>query len=183
MRLKDLESKYRGNVFDVISNETLLCDTGEWFFHSSVPLNGVIAMGWMSKDDIVVIGIDGIFVYDIVKKKVVIEDYETSFQKYISNDNLTFCIKTLDEKVDIFGKRGGGGNLLTKDNTWKLEMVPITWNINVPRLLNYKSGGQWFLELHQNTYEGNLYLGFSKSEKYFAIMGDRGIDVYSKKIN
>lgn len=181
MKLKDLESNYRGNIFDTISNEPLLNDTDEWVYYSSVSLNGSIAIGWLTNDDIIIINVDGIYVYDIHKKEIVSEDYETSFKKYISNDNLNYFLKSRNETINIFGLRGGGGNLLTNDSTWKIEIVHIAWNICVPKLLNYKSRDFWFLELLQNDYEGYKYLGFSKTEKYFAIMGDRGIDIYSKK--
>jgi hypothetical protein len=70
---------------------------------------------------------------------------------------------------------------LTKDNLWKLEIVDISWNIKVPCLLNYRNGKKYFLGLQQNGFEGKKYLGFSKSERYFAVMGDGGVDVFVKK--
>lgn len=178
MRLKELEKKYQASIFDELSDEILVGNTDEWRYHSSVPLNGIIAIGWFSNDDILVLNADGIFIYDILKRDIIFKDYENSFKKYISDDNLTFFVKSRSETVLIFGLRGGGGNLLTRDNVWKLEMVDIAWNIKVPSLFNFKSRKKYFIELRQNDYEGKKYIGFSKSENYFAIMGDGGVDVF-----
>lgn len=182
MKLKDLKNKYFGNVFDELPNEFLVKETEEWSYHSSIALNGIIAIGWFLNDDILVINVDGIYIYDILKKDFIYRDYETSFKEFISDDNLTYFVQSKNEKVNIFGLRGGGGNLLTKDNTWKLELVEIAWNIKVIKVLNYKNRKASFLDLHQNSFEGNKYLGFSKSEKYFAIMGDCGVDIFFNKL-
>lgn len=181
MDLKELESKYKGDVFGNLPNGVLLSKAGEWVYHSSVLLNAPVAIGWLLNEDLLVINSDGIFAHNILKNSFVHEDYETTFHKYLSSDNLTFYFKAREESVSVFGLRGGGGNLLTKDCKWKLESVNLSWNVKVPRLLNYKTGEAYFLELHQVSYEGNLYLGFSRSEKYFVIMGDSGIDIYFKE--
>lgn len=180
MRLKELKNKYDVNVFDELSDENLVAKAGEWEYYSAIGLNGIIAIGWFSDENILLINVDGIFIYDILKKNTIFSDYENSFIKSISDDNLTFFVESKSETVFIFGLRGGGGNLLTKDNTWKIEVVDIAWNIKAPRLLNYKTEKKYFLELQQNSYEGNKYLGFSKSENYFLIMGDGGVDIFSR---
>ncbi|WP_406845120.1 hypothetical protein [Flavobacterium soyae] len=180
MRLKELKNKYDVNMFDELSDENLVAKAGEWEYYSAIGLNGIIAIGWFSDENILLINVDGIFIYDILKKNTIFSDYENSFIKSISDDNLTFFVESKSETVFIFGLRGGGGNLLTKDNTWKIEVVDIAWNIKAPRLLNYKTEKKYFLELQQNSYEGNKYLGFSKSENYFLIMGDGGVDIFSR---
>jgi hypothetical protein len=179
MRLKEIEYKYKSNVFDELSDAILMRETDEWVYHSSVPLNGIIAIGWLSNDDILVINVDGIFIFDIHKKDIIFRDYESSFKKNISDDNTTFFVENKSESVSIFGLRGGGGNLLTKDNLWKLKRIDIAWNIKVPCILNLRTNKSWFLELRQNSYEGEIYLGFSKSENYFVVMGDGGIDIFA----
>lgn len=180
MRLEELKNKYEASVFDELSNESLVGKVAEWEYYSAIRLNGIIAIGWFSDDNILLINSDGVFIYDILKKNIIFSDYENSFKKSISDDNLTFLVQSKHETVFIFGLRGGGGNLLTKDNTWKIEVVDIAWNIKVPRLLNYKNGKKYFLELQQNSYEGNKYLGISQSENYFLIMGDGGVDIFSR---
>ena len=183
MKLKEIKEKYEGSLPDELLDESLVKGMDEWEYYSSVPLNGIIATGWLSNDDIVVINGDSTFIYDIQKKEIVFKDYDdvTSFKKYISDDNLTFFVQNRSETVSIFGLRGGGGNLLTKNTFWKLDVINIAWNIRVPRLSNYKKGNEYFIELTQNFYEGYMYLGFSKSEKYFVIMGDGGLDIFSRK--
>lgn len=185
MKLNDLKDKYEGSLSDELLDQNLVKGVDEWGYYSSVSLNGIIATGWLSNDDILVINGDGTFIYDIQKKAIVFADYDdaTSFKKYISDDNLTFVVQSRSETVSVFGLRGGGGNLLTKDNFWKLEVVNIAWNIRVPRLSNNRIGKEYFIELTQNFYEGYMYLGFSKSEKYFVIMGDGGLDVFLRKIH
>ncbi|MCC9018889.1 hypothetical protein [Flavobacterium lipolyticum] len=180
MRLQELKNKYEVSVFNELSDENLVAKAAEWEYYTAIRLNGTIAIGWLSDDNILLINTDGVFIYDILKKNIIFSDYENSFKKSISDDNLTFFVQSKSETVSIFGLRGGGGNLLTKDNTWKIEVVDITWNIKVPSLLNYKNGKKYFLELQQNSYEGNKYLGFSKSENYFLIMGDGGLDIFSR---
>jgi hypothetical protein len=180
MRLQELKNKYEVSVFNELSDEKLVGKAAEWEYYSAIRLNGIIASGWLSDDNILLINADGVFIYDIFKKNIIFSDYENSFKKSISDDNLTFFVQSKSETVFIFGLRGGGGNLLTKDNTWKIEVVAIAWNIKVPRLLNYKNGKKYFLELQQNSYEGDKYVGFSKSENYFLIMGDGGLEVFSR---
>lgn len=116
MKLKELKDKYEGGFPDELLNANLFKEMDEWKYYSSVPLNGIIAIGWLSNDDVVVINGDGTFIYGIQKKEIVFTDYEeaTSFEKYISDDNLTFFVESRSETVSIFGLRGGGGNLLTK---------------------------------------------------------------------
>ncbi len=181
MKLKEIATRFKADVFDTVPNEILSSETNDWKFYSWVSVNGLIAIGWLSDDSILAINGDGTFIYDINQKAVVYEDYETPFYIHISEDNLKFFLQVRNETVNIFGIRGGGGNLLTKDNVWKIELAPIAWNIRIPKLINYKSGSVHFVELYQNNYEGDKYLGFSKSEKYFVIMGDSGIDIYLRK--
>lgn len=73
------------------------------------------------------------------------EDYESDFKKYLSADNLKYSLKERNEIVDVFGLRGGGGNLLTSDNEWKLEINNIHNNFKIPRLMNYKTRKSCFL--------------------------------------
>lgn len=180
MKLSDLITECKCDIFSNISNNNLVSNTGEWAYYSSVRLNGPIAVGWLSTDDIFLINGDGIFVYDICQKAMVFEDYKTPFQGNISDDNLTYFFKDRNEAVNLFGLRGGGGNLLTKDSQWKLELISISWNVKVPQVNNWKTRVSNYIELKQNLYEGYKYIGFSKSEIYFLIMGDGGVDIYKR---
>lgn len=182
MRLNDVLEEYRADLFDSLSNDYLNDETDEWEYYSSIRLNGIIAVGWFANDDILIINMDGIYVYGIITNGFIQEDYDSSFKKYISNDNLKFNSPFNKETIDLFGIRGGGGNLLTNDNVWKLELINLAWNIKLPRLLNFKKRESYFLRLRQNIYEGYMSLGFSKTENYFMVMGDGGIDLFRKKL-
>lgn len=182
MRLKDIYDQYKADIFDeVSSNDNLEKETDEWGYHSSINFNGIIAIGWFSNDDILLINTDGIFIYDVPNKEVVFRDSETSMARNISDNNLFFFVESRSENVSIFGLRGGGGNLLTKNNRWSLYPMEIAWNTKIPKLSNNRNGRSYYLELKQNGYEGHMYLGFSQSQKYFLVMGDRGVDIFFQK--
>lgn len=151
-----------------------------WSFYTLLKLNSSILIGWLTNDDLLIVNGDGIFLYDIKNKNITMEDYESNFKKNLSADNLKYSLKERDEIVDVFGLRGGGGNLLTLDSEWKLEINHIHNNFKIPRLMNYKTRKSWFFQLHEMSYEGYMYCGFSKTQKYFLIMGDQGINIYKK---
>jgi hypothetical protein len=182
MKLSDLISKYKANIFNDFPDDSLVDTAESWKFDSSIKLNGIIAIGWLSNEDILVISVDGVFLYDTEKQEVVFEDLETSFTSFISSDNLSYYLESRNETVSIFGIRGGGGNLLSKHNKWSWEVLSLSWNVKIPRLLNYKDRKNYCIKLSQVSYEGNLYLGMSKSEKYCAIMGCDGVDIYKNFI-
>lgn len=182
MRLKDIYDRYKADVFDEISaNDKLVKETDEWGYHSSIKFSGIIATGWFSNDDLLLINADGIFIYDVFNKEIVFRDYETPLERNLSDDNLSFFVGIRSENVSVFGLRGGGGNLLTKNNRWSLYPMEIAWNTKIPRLSNNRDGRVYYLELRQNDYEGYMYLGFSQSENYFLVMGDQGVDVFIQK--
>ncbi|MBL7756362.1 MAG: hypothetical protein JNL59_03180, partial [Chitinophagaceae bacterium] len=132
-------------------------------------------------DNLFIVSIDGLFIYDTSKKEIVFEDYYSEVLEGISQNNLRYLIKEKGGEVDIFGVRGGGGNLFTNDNKWSIRLVNLAWNIVVPILTSNRTRKFYFLKLEQLFYEGYKYVGFSNSEKYFVVMGDQGLDVYSFK--
>jgi hypothetical protein len=183
MKLRELKNRQEADINAEILDENLVLETDHWGYYSSVPLNGIIAIGWLSNDDIFIKNGDGSFIYEVTKKEITFQDFNDlkSFEINISKDNLTFFVQCRSETIFIFGIRGGGGNLLTKDQNWYLGITNISWNIKVPMLENYKIGKRNFIKLTQNYYEGYLYLGFSISEKYFVVMGDGGLDIFYRK--
>ena len=104
MRLKDIYDRYKADIFDeVSSNDKLEKETDEWGYHSSINFNGIIAIGWFSNDDILLINTDGIFIYDVPNKEIVFRDSETSMARDISDNNLFFFVERRSEDVSIFG--------------------------------------------------------------------------------
>ncbi|WP_264529224.1 hypothetical protein [Flavobacterium sp. N502540] len=81
MRLQELKNKYEVNVFNELSDENLAGKAAEWEYYTAIRLNGIIASGWLSDDNILLINTDGVFIYDILKKNITFNDYENSFKK------------------------------------------------------------------------------------------------------
>ncbi len=180
MKFSDIINSDKINYLKAHADETIYDKLQEWEFYASISLNGIIACGWFINDDIMVISSDGVFIYDTVSSEIRDENYEEIFQKNISKDNINYFHQKRGESLPIFGLRGGNGNLLTGDGTWKIDIINISYYQNVPKLTNYRTGNYAFLKLNKCTYEDILFCGFSKSENYFLIMGNNGIDIYNK---
>lgn len=182
MKIKDILNNGYENIFDLYSgDENFVSEAEGWEYYSSVPINAPIAVGWFNDDNLFIVSIDGLFIYDTSKKEIVFEDYYSEVLEGISQNNLRYLIKEKGVEVDIFGVRGGGGNLFTNDNKWSIRLVNLAWNIVVPILTSNRTRKFYFLKLEQLFYEGYKHVGFSNSEKYFVVMGDQGLDVYSFK--
>ncbi|MCU7612968.1 hypothetical protein N0B16_00805 [Chryseobacterium sp. GMJ5] len=177
MKIIDIIQTNNNNEF--LHEELIELNEG-WSFYALLKLNSSIFVGWLINDDLLIVNGDGIFLYDIESKNIIMEDYESNFKKNLSTDNLKYSLKERDENIDVFGLRGGGGNLLTIENDWKLEIINIHNNYKIPRLMNYKTRKSWFFELHEISYDGYMYCGFSKTQKYFLVMGDQGINVFKR---
>ncbi len=159
-------------------NLEILGSTEKWTYYCPIERSSIISVGWLSNDDIYFINSDGEYIFDIVNREIIFENFNHQF--YIPNENLKTFIKDRNENIDIFGMRGGDGNKTTKDDEWYIEIFNLSWNCKIPILQNRKIQYPLFLELKQNFYEGYKFIGFSKSENYFLIMGDGGIDIYKK---
>lgn len=181
MVIKDLIERYKSDLTGLFSlNQEIVDVAEEWSYYSSIPINSPIVTGWFDNDNLLIINVDGLFIYDLKKQKTVFEDYDSKLKPGISNDNLRFYVKEKNIEIDVFGIRGGGGNLLTKDSIWSLGLINLSWNIVAPTITNLRTGKFYFLKLNQLFYEGNIKIGFSKSDNYFAIVGDGGVDIYQR---
>ncbi|MCX8534659.1 hypothetical protein [Chryseobacterium luquanense] len=152
----------------------------EWSLYSVIKINASIFLGWLENDDLLIVNVDGVFLYDIRNKDFIMEDYESDFKKNLSTNNLHYSLKDRNEIIDVFGLRGGGGNLLTVDNKWNLEIVNIYNGYRIPKLTNYRTRQSWFFKLQDISYEGYLYCGFSKTQNYFVLFGDQGVNIFKK---
>ncbi len=180
MKIKELVDNNYANVFDQYSRDTSIVAEAEgWRYYSSVKVNAPIAIGWLSDDSLFIVNVDGLSIYDTAKRDIVFEDFESELLEGMSHNNLRYFIKEKGVEIDVFGIRGGGGSLLTNDNKWSIRLVNLAWNINLPILRNNRTGNFYFLRLEQLCYEGYKHIGFSDSEKYFVVMGDAGLDIYS----
>lgn len=182
MKISDIINQTQDNYLEDNPDEIIGNSFTEWSYCISHRVNGIIACGWFQNDDILIISADGIFVFDIFEKKIVYEDYDTPFHRYISSDNLIFYFEKRQEHSPIFGLRGGNGNLLTSNNVWKLDINYLTCYKKIPKLYNYKKNLSCFLLLQAPSYEDKIFVGFSKSEKFFLIMGNNGLDIYKYNV-
>jgi hypothetical protein len=180
MKIDELLEEYKGDIFDVISNEEIVSIADEWIYYSSINRNAISGVGWLSNDDIFFINPDGGFTYDIVTKELFKDFEEPNIKNNFKEDYLSYYYKKNNENIHFFGLGGGEGNHLTRDNLWKIEIVNVSWNVKIPRIYNYKKRKYYYLEMRQNEYEGYKFIGFSKSQIYFLIMGHSGIDIYKK---
>jgi len=181
MLIKDLLDSYKADLFSLYSaNDKVVNEVGEWKLYFSIPVNAPIAIGWLEDDSLFLINNEGVFIYDINVEELVLEDYSSELKPGISDDNLRYYIQDRDVFVDIFGIRGGGGSLITKDEKWSLRLINLSWNVKIPILTDNETGNFYFLELRQLFYEGYMHIGFSKSDSFFAIMGDGGVDIYKR---
>lgn len=180
MNIKEVELKYRSDIFQHLPNAEIVSSTGDWHHAGEVTINAPIAIGWMQNGNLLILNTDGNFIFDVLAQKICHQDLDSTFHQNVSDDNLFYTLPTTQEQVSIFGLRGGDGNRLTKDNRWMLEIRHLSWNVRLPWLHNSRTNSSCFLELKRNDYEGYIYAGFSKSENHFAIMGDHGIDLYSR---
>ncbi len=180
MKLSSILKANKAKLFSNIEDSTLTKSCGEWFYQYNCSVSGNIGVGWLSNDDILLFGLDGIYIVDKDKGEIIFEDLENNVNDYISKDNVSFYVEHRNETVNIFGLRGGGGNLLTEDKRWELDVFPLSWNIKTPKISNIRTRSVYYPELTLLSYEGYLFVGFSSSNDYFLIMGDRGIEVYKR---
>jgi hypothetical protein len=90
MNLKQIIIDNIGDVLDELSNDSLVSNAEVWSQWSYINLNSSIAVGWLKNDNILIINNDGIFIYDILKKEIILRDYESNFHENISKDNLFY---------------------------------------------------------------------------------------------
>ena len=182
MKISNIINYEPNGYLSVYRNELLETEIEGWRYYNSFHLNGIIAVGWFNNDDILILSADGIFVFGMLEKSIIYEDYGR-FKQYISSDNLTYFFQERNETLQIFGLRGGNGNCLARKISWTLDIVNLSYDKRIVKLSNYKQQSQYaFLEMKKATYEDILFMGFSKSEQYFLIMGNNGVDIWQYKL-
>jgi hypothetical protein len=161
-----INHELNGNL-SAYPNELLRTEIEGWSYYNSFHLNGIIAVGWFNNDDILILSADGIFVFGMLEKSIIYEDYGR-FKQYISSDNLTYFFQERNETLQIFGLRGGNGNCLARKISWKLNIVNLSYDKRIVKLSNYKQQDQY---------------AFLESEQYFLIMGNNGVDIWQYSVS
>jgi hypothetical protein len=182
MNISNVINYEPNGYLSVYRNELLETEIGGWSYYTSFHLNGIIAVGWFNNDDILILSADGIFVFGMLEKSIIYEDYGR-FKQYIPSDNLTYFFQERNETLQIFGLRGGNGNCFTRKISWTLDIINLSYDKRIVKLSNYNQQSQYaFLEMKKATYEDILFMGFSKNEQYFLIMGNNGVDIWQYKL-
>ncbi|MDV7696784.1 hypothetical protein N6B72_07625 [Chryseobacterium soli] len=57
--------------------EEIISLNEEWSLYSVIKINASIFLGWLENDDLFIVNVDGIFLYDIRNKDIIMEDYES----------------------------------------------------------------------------------------------------------
>jgi hypothetical protein len=181
MKISQLVNGQKTDFFDYHRDEVLEKEVRDWKWKSSIRVNGILSVGWFLNNDILVIGADGVFIANCDSGELFYEDYETDFNRNFSPNNLFYTVKERNEKLNVFGLRGGGGNLISPDKKWKIDIVCVTWRFNLIQLSNLRENGSCYIELSDGGYEDKLHCGFSEDGNYFLVKSNNSIDVFARQ--
>lgn len=176
MNIRQIINHYKEN--NVYNEFSLVEKTLSWELHYSIRINGIIAAGWLKNNDVLIIGADAIFISSNIVKKIIDEDYDTDFNKHMSSNNLFYDLSGRNELVNVFGIRGGGGNLFSTKYKLALDSIYFDNTICIPRVTNLKDNSFDFIELPLVHYSEKLLCGFSDDESLFMVKGSNFINVY-----
>jgi hypothetical protein len=147
---------------------------------------GLFACGWTKDSKLFMLFLD----YYITgnpntgEREIVIED--DSLMDQLSEDNLEFDLKEFDQKIKVFGLRGGNGNHYTTDK-WSLVEILQDSQKKIFGIANYQcfeKNDQSFWKNYDliklKSIEFGYWCGFSPDEKYFGIFGSGGVELFRR---
>ncbi|KXX66880.1 hypothetical protein [Flammeovirga sp. SJP92] len=145
---------------------------------------GLFACGWTQDNKVFMLFPDYFIIADPLtgERESMIED-DDLIQR-LSKDNLEFDLKEGNQKVKVFGLRGGNGNHFTTDR-WSLIEIQQESQEKIFGITDYKHFGRsenefWknydLIKLHE--LEFGQWCGFSPDEKYFGIFGSGGAEIF-----
>jgi hypothetical protein len=150
---------------------------------------GVIASGWTLNNKVFLFSSDGYSVSDPMTGEQDIRNYDedNSAIKKFSEDNLEFTIDEIQQKIKVFGLRGGDGNHCTTDY-WDLTSFSPALGEQIIGIGNMKSRqstylnwqGYELISLERLEYT-SLKFGFSPNEKHFGIFGSAGAEIFTRE--
>jgi len=155
--------------------KTFSPDTHPWRIESEYQVNGTIAAG-MNDENTLVVGADGFFLFDNVRKSLVFEERESNISKSFSAQNSIVTLPNTDKTFHVFGMRGGIFNFCGNDN-WTLNLIPIEYGVTHPVLTRRE------VEIILNPgfgYNGGFLAGsFSRDDKKLMLLTCEGLIIYS----
>lgn len=160
-----------------------------WGNRTILPAAGIIAGGWTNDNKVFLLSSDGYSISDPITGEQIIrnrDEDDTAMSKF-STDNLEYTIDELDQKIKVFGLRGGNGNHITSDH-WNLDSFHPELGEQIVGLTNIKrhqaQQEYWrnFSLIKLERLENfTLTYGFSPNEKCFGIFGSGGAEIFSRQ--
>ena len=160
-----------------------------WGNRIVISASGIIAGGWTNDNKVFLLSSDGYSISNPTngEREIRNRDENNSAMNKFSADNLEFEIEELNQKIKVFGLRGGNGNHITSDN-WNLDSFHPGIGEQIVGLRNLKERQTepeyWknFKLIKLERLENfTLTYGFSPNEKNFGIFGSGGAEIFSRK--
>lgn len=184
-KLEILIKKSRVDYSLFLDNTKPISDTKIWVKSNTLSLNSILAVGWInSKNDLVLlITLEGIFLYDDANSKFILEDYESDFKEYLTDDNLEFCDFSFGNGVyssKVFGLRGGNGDHFSKDWTLKFYFCNPELTFVYVQESKHINAIKYYIEPEDLNLNERLFGGFSNNKRKFLICGQNFVSFYKK---
>lgn len=148
---------------------------------------GLFACGWTEDNKVFLLFPDYYVIGNPLtgeREKIVEED---DVLNDLSKDNLEFNLKEIDQKVKVFGLRGGNGNHCTSDR-WSLIEILQDSQEKIFGITDYRNFGRqdqvfWknYDLINLNNLEFGQWCGFSPNEKHFGIFGSGGVELFNRE--
>lgn len=158
-----------------------------WLRGKFIGGSGLIACGWTNDNKVFMLFPDYYIIANPITgiREIMIE--EDNILNYLSKDNLEFKLKELNQKIKVFGLRGGNGNHFTSDR-WEIIEIQQDSQAKIFGITDLQNLGQTTQTFWKNynlikllNIEFGQWSGFSPDEKHFGIFGSGGVELFSRK--
>ncbi len=160
-------------------NDQYTKDTLPWTLESEYQVNGAIAAG-MDSENTLIVGADGLYLFDSTQKNLVFEDLETSIPPTFNDQNTEVRLPKINRTFSVFGMRGGLFTFVTKDH-WSLNLVPFQYGATLPEVTRKN------IKFNMNpgfNYTGGFLTGsFSLNGKNLMLLTCEGLRIYTNTEN
>jgi hypothetical protein len=148
---------------------------------------GLFACGWTEDNKVFMLFPDYYVIGNPItgEREIMFED--AKLIERLSKDNLEFDIKENNQRIKVFGLRGGNGNQYTTDR-WRLTEILQDSQEKIFGITDYKHFGRseqifWknYDLINIQNLEFGQWCGFSPNEKYFGIFGSGGVEIFNRE--
>lgn len=152
-----------------------------WTYHSGVSAAGILAGGWTTENEFVLISSDGYSLINPITGICKFFVISNSVWSNLDEDTLEFTLPSTEETISIFGVYGGDGLHVIDD--WEVEIIHPMWP-NAMVVMYQNSLLEWEtvypLQLQMIDVSNWVKCGFSPSKNILAVVGYAGIDFFGK---